>query len=189
MRTDYAHQIREMVPAIKAAEMYGLEVNRAGFVSCPFHSGDRTASLKLYEDAGGFHCFGCGAHGSVVDLVMELFGLSFRSACEKLNADFSLGLPIGRTPGFFESQRAVRNRHKHLEERTALQDFLTYLSTAESIWFRCDDWRRRYRPETPFDDIDERYAFALKTQDYAAYLLDGLLEPVKGVCPWGGVTK
>ena len=30
---------------------YGLFPNRAGFVSCPFHYGDHTASLKIYKDS------------------------------------------------------------------------------------------------------------------------------------------
>ena len=28
---------------------YGFGPNRAGFISCPFHTGDRTASMKIYE--------------------------------------------------------------------------------------------------------------------------------------------
>ena len=39
---------------------YGLSPNRAGFVGCPFHRGDREASMKVYDR--DFHCFGCGAH-------------------------------------------------------------------------------------------------------------------------------
>ena len=35
-----------------------------------------------------FHCFGCGAKGSVVDLVMRLEGVSFRHAVEILLADY-----------------------------------------------------------------------------------------------------
>ena len=58
------------VPVRAAAEKYGLEVNYAGMVRCPFHE-DHTPSLKLYEDH--FYCFGCGRHGDVVDLTAELF--------------------------------------------------------------------------------------------------------------------
>ena len=38
------HSMREIV------EQYGLQINRSGFCSCPFHKGDHTASLKIYKE-------------------------------------------------------------------------------------------------------------------------------------------
>lgn len=87
-----ASDIRSMLTAQQVAEHYGFEVNRSGFMKCPFHTGDRTASLKLYDGESGFHCFGCGAHGSIIDFVMRLFDLNFRQAVLRINADFHLGL-------------------------------------------------------------------------------------------------
>lgn len=29
---------------------YGMVPNRAGFINCPFHPKDRTASMKIYKD-------------------------------------------------------------------------------------------------------------------------------------------
>ena len=49
-----ASDIRSMLTAQQVAEHYGFEVNRSGFMKCPFHTGDRTASLKLYDgDSSG----------------------------------------------------------------------------------------------------------------------------------------
>lgn len=63
---------------------YGITLNRAGFCGCPFHSGDNTPSMKIYDN-NTFHCFGCGANGSVIDFVMKMDGLSFRDACRRLS--------------------------------------------------------------------------------------------------------
>ena len=60
---------RRAAPLGEAAERYGTV--RRGFMLCPFHE-DRVPSLKLYDDH--FHCFGCGAHGDVVDLTAGLLG-------------------------------------------------------------------------------------------------------------------
>lgn len=30
---------------------YGMVPNRAGFINCPFHRKDRTASMKIYKDS------------------------------------------------------------------------------------------------------------------------------------------
>lgn len=48
-------------------------------------------SLTVYED--GFHCFGCGASGDVIDLVMQFEGLDFMSAVEKLNRRTIFDMP------------------------------------------------------------------------------------------------
>ena len=46
-----------------AAEQYGLQINRNGMCSCPFHEG-RHLSMKLNERY--FYCFGCEAAGDVI---------------------------------------------------------------------------------------------------------------------------
>ena len=45
---------------------------------CPFHS-DWNPSLRIYSD-GHYHCFQCGAHGDVIDLVAQMNHLSNREA-------------------------------------------------------------------------------------------------------------
>ncbi len=107
--------VRERVSPAEAARAYGLRPNRAGFVSCPFHGPERTPSLKLYAE--GWHCFGCGAGGSVVDLTARLFSLRPIEAVRKLDVDFSLGLfrAGALSPGERQAARAAR------EERQALR--------------------------------------------------------------------
>lgn len=45
--------------------------NRQGFVTCPLHA-ERSASFHVVGDGRGFRCFGCGAKGGVLDLVVAL---------------------------------------------------------------------------------------------------------------------
>lgn len=88
-------EIKRTVPPIEAATRYGLV--KHGFMRCPFHA-DRTPSLKLYGDH--FHCFGCGAHGDVIDLTARLLGCSKSEAARRLEADFGYGdfvPPLGLT--------------------------------------------------------------------------------------------
>lgn len=56
--------------------------NRAGFISCPFHT-EKSASCKLYKD-NRFHCFGCQADGDVIDFVMKQEGIDFLTAVKKI---------------------------------------------------------------------------------------------------------
>ena len=92
-RSDLAAEIKERLTARQVIEAYGFHPNRAGYIQCPFHAGDRHGSLKIYDgDKTGWHCFGCGAGSTVIDFVMKLFNINFRQACLRLDADFSLGL-------------------------------------------------------------------------------------------------
>lgn len=56
-----------------------------GWRRCPFHS-ERSGSFCIYRDDNHYHCYGCGAHGDSISLVMELEGLSFKSALDRLAA-------------------------------------------------------------------------------------------------------
>jgi DNA primase len=48
---------------------------------CPFHS-EKTPSFTVYPKTGNFHCFGCGANGTVIDYFMSR--LNTKSASEVL---------------------------------------------------------------------------------------------------------
>lgn len=64
---------------------YGLQANRSGFIRCPFHTGDRQASLKIYPDS--FYCYGCGAHGDIFAFVSQYEHCDFRTALKILGGD------------------------------------------------------------------------------------------------------
>ena len=86
---DIFREVRERLDMDTVARHYGYQPNRAGFIHCPFHPGDRTASLKLYPGSRGWHCFGCNRGGSVIDFVALDLGLAPLDAVRRLNEDFS----------------------------------------------------------------------------------------------------
>lgn len=42
---------------------------------CPFH-GEKTPSFYVVPEKGFYHCFGCGAHGDVIDFLVETNGIN-----------------------------------------------------------------------------------------------------------------
>src|SRR3990172_8663784 len=50
---------------------------------CPFH-GEKTGSFMVNEELQIYKCFGCGAGGDVYKFLMEVEGLDFPEALEKL---------------------------------------------------------------------------------------------------------
>ena len=79
-------EIKEQVSMGIVLARYGYQPNRAGFINCPFHNGDRDASLKVYGK--DYHCFGCGAHGDVFSFVMGMEGCSFKEAFQILGGTY-----------------------------------------------------------------------------------------------------
>ena len=134
-RSDIAQEIRSRISADDVARHYGFEPNRSGFIKCPFHQGDHTASLKLYSGTGGFHCFGCGAHGSVIDFVMKLFDLSFPRAVVRLSSDFNLGLTAHR-PTKQEASKILEERRKQAEEKERAAQEYRKMAEEHRYWWR-----------------------------------------------------
>lgn len=127
--------VRETVSALDYATLIGIHVGKNGFAQCPFHSGDRTGSLKLYEGRRGWHCFGCGASGDVLELAKRFYNLSFPQAIAKVAQDAGIALP-GTGQMTYDQARAVRaaaDRKVELNQREAEADAVetAYLSALD----------------------------------------------------------
>ncbi|HEY4636259.1 MAG TPA: CHC2 zinc finger domain-containing protein, partial [Rhodospirillales bacterium] len=84
---------------------------------CPFHK-EKTPSFTVNEEKGFYHCFGCGAHGSVFDFVMETDGLTFPEAVEKLAQEAGLEVPRD-SPEEQERQRQRQTLYDVTEKAAA----------------------------------------------------------------------
>lgn len=166
-RSDLAAQIKERLTMPEVARFYGFEPNRAGFLRCPFHAGDRTASLKVYPGGGGWHCFGCQKGGTVIDFVMELYGLPFRAACVRLNVDFGLGLTSDKPDrkAVQEARRKAEERKKHIEAEEAEE--IALLEEHRYWW----EIKREFAPRAD-GYLHPLYEQAVKILPYLEYRLD-----------------
>ncbi len=52
---------------------------------CPFHADRKSPSFIIYPEQQSFHCFGCQAHGTVIDFVMRYFNWGFKEALDHLS--------------------------------------------------------------------------------------------------------
>lgn len=76
---------------------------------CPFHN-EKTPSFSVSQEKQFYHCFGCGAHGNVLDFVMEFDRLEFVEAIEELASQ--VGLDVPREEGTGGGQPAARSKEK-----------------------------------------------------------------------------
>lgn len=173
---DYAAAIKERVSTPELFSFYGFKRNRGGFINCPFH-GEKTGSMKIYDGARGYHCFGgCGAHGDIIDFVAAYFNLSFMDAQRKINEDFHLGLPIdGKLSKEQRRQNEIaqrERREKRLAEQREHDNILKACEQASSEWIRLDAQRRLFAPRNDAEELHPLFVEALQKMDYASYLWD-----------------
>jgi DNA primase len=108
-------KLEEIRARANIVEVIGAHVRlkRAGrnFVGlCPFHN-EKTPSFSVNPERGFFHCFGCGAGGTVFNFVMRTEGLSFPEAIESLARRYGISLPDrggDAGPGAGERAAALR---------------------------------------------------------------------------------
>lgn len=94
---------------------------------CPFHK-EKTPSFTVNEEKGFYHCFGCGAHGSAFDFVMETEGLDFREAVEKLASEVGMQVPQDSPE---ERKRAERKKTLYDVVEAACRHFESLLAKPE----------------------------------------------------------
>lgn len=144
------------------AEQYGFHPNRAGFISCPFHKGDREPSMKIYKDS--YYCFGCGANGDIFSFVQQMDGLTFREAFLRLGGTYEKETFHDRME-LYHARKAQDMRKKEEEKLRAKRKLNNDL---------IDIYRDRYRNAEPFSDIWTDCCNALQ---YQLYLHEILNEP------------
>ena len=174
MMDDLASEIKRLLPAPVVFSAYGLPLNRSGFVQCPFHQGDRHASLKVYsENKTGWHCFGCGAGGTVIDFVMRYFGVDFREACSRLNEDFHLGL-TDRKPT--RAELSARFQARQAEEERKRAEAAAYYRAVEEHRRLLETVKALEPARDAADCIHPLYADAVKRLPYLEWWLDEHIE-------------
>lgn len=130
-------------PLVEKVKEYGINLNSRGYAACPFHN-EKTGSFKVYSD-GTYHCFGCGAHGDVIDFVSKIENVDFNEACSRLGGELS-----------FSGYRAANQRKK------AIRDKNKAISTAWNLFYSALERYENneliievYAPSTP-DDVPSK---------------------------------
>ncbi|MBP1534320.1 MAG: DNA primase [Ruminococcus sp.] len=165
-------EVKFLVDVPTAARSYGVEVHRGNMALCPFHR-ERHPSCKLYADH--YYCFGCQAHGDVIKLVQELFSVSAIEAVKQLNSDFALGLDVDCTNKFVPppDMEKLGRRRREIAERKAEKARLEHMYDVLLRYFTLlDKYKMRYAPQTPDDETDRRFVYALQNIGYAEYILE-----------------
>jgi DNA primase len=156
--------IRRVAEASDIVEIIGsyFPLKRAGAswrALCPFHR-EKTPSFHVNPQRQTYHCFGCGAGGSVFRFVMEYEHLDFPSAVHRL-AQRS-GIPVIEEAGSADDDRrhALRKRllalhaeaaawfHSNLLQNPSAQEARNYLQAREISPETAKSWQLGYAPQS-----------------------------------------
>lgn len=119
MYINRAAQIRSRVKMQDVLSMCGIETGR-NRLPCPLHRG-RNNNFQVWDES--FYCFKCGAHGDVIDFVMQYYSTDFKTACRLIDEKFVLNLYKKPTLTKARKQQAQieRKRREQAEEAECLQ--------------------------------------------------------------------
>jgi DNA primase (bacterial type) len=97
--------IDRLLSSINIVDVIGrrLTLERKGgayWAKCPFHGSgeERTASFKVYEETGTYHCFGCKESGNAIHFLRQHDGLDFLEAVETLATQVGMEIPKQEAP-------------------------------------------------------------------------------------------
>ena len=109
--------IDRLLSSINIVDVIGrrLTLERKGgayWAKCPFHGSgeERTASFKVYEETGTYHCFGCKESGNAIHFLRKHDGLDFLEAVETLATQVGMEIPKQEAPEDTSNATKINNR-------------------------------------------------------------------------------
>ena len=109
--------IDRLLSSVNIVDVIGrrLTLERKGgayWAKCPFHGSgeERTASFKVYEETGTFHCFGCKESGNAIHFLRKHDGLDFLEAVETLATQVGMEIPKQEVPVDTSNATKINNR-------------------------------------------------------------------------------
>ncbi len=138
-------EIKDTYSMRDIVERYGFQPSRKGFIQCPFHAGDRQASMKVY--GRDYHCHACGANGDIFSFVEQMENLTFKEAFQLLGGTyekptFSSRLTIYKSQKRREMIKKERGRveRKRQLNCTLIGIYRAYMERSEpfsDVWCDC----------------------------------------------------
>lgn len=129
MQTDLRQEVIDRVPLVEEIRRH-VNLKAAGreyMGCCPFHQ-EKTPSFTVNETKGFYHCFGCGAHGNVIDFYMSLHGMDFKEALQNLAGIAGL-IPVNG-----EQKRPKKKKIKRIDDKQVERDRQKKIIWAQKKW-------------------------------------------------------
>lgn len=138
---------------------------------CPTMHVDRHPSMSVKNNC--WHCFGCGASGNVIQLVMMEYNISFLEACKWIINSFSLSITVNNSSGikkYKPIKKVLSSQPKILEKNVGDEEILQFIISkavlspeAKSFLYN----ERKFSPEV----IEQLKIFSISNENKFVKLL------------------
>ena len=171
-RLEYAkEEIRQRVTIRQVVERYTDKKIVKGVCNCPLHH-EKTASFKLDEVKNLYYCFGCGNGGDIYDFIETYFGISFKDALYKLDADFALGIIGQRISVKAQIEARRREKDRQVEKLRLEQKELEYANLSAEYMLINNLLKE-------LDPLTEIWGSMVSRKMWLEYKLDKIMEGLK----------
>ncbi len=135
IRDDDIAEVREKARIDDVVSSYVTLRNAGGGSQkglCPFHD-EKSPSFHVTPSRGFYHCFGCQAGGDVINFLMQIDGLTFAEAVERLADKY--GVQLRREEGDVRDDRPKGPARQRLIEanREAQEFYAAQLATPDAV--------------------------------------------------------
>src|SRR5215204_1003352 len=114
----FIDDLKNRADLVRIVEPYSpLKKKGANWMGCcPFHQ-EKTPSFTVSPSKGFYKCFGCGKGGTAFNFLMEMEGLSFPEAVERVAEISGVPLPERVDDRQFQQSKKRREKKKQLSEQ------------------------------------------------------------------------
>ena len=159
-----AQTIKDTISALDVGHAIGLNIDKHGRCSCPFHNG-KDRNMKLFPGNRGYSCFVCHQGGDVISFVQQYYNMSFKDSIAWFNDTFSMGLDISGKIDAKKQEAAknailMRKRAYELEEWRERMQFNIAIM-ADRIVDRLEKIRDEKRPRRFGEEWNEDFCTAV----------------------------
>src|SRR5438552_17735371 len=109
----FIDDLKSRADLVRIIQPYAQDLKKKGanwMACCPFHQ-EKTPSFSVNPAKGFYKCFGCGKGGNAFTVLMEMEGLNFPEAVQRVAEMNGVPLPEPIDDGQYE-------QYKHRKERS-----------------------------------------------------------------------
>lgn len=114
----FIDDLKDRADLVRIIEPYApLKKKGANWMACcPFHQ-EKTPSFSVNPAKGFYKCFGCGKGGNAFTFLMEMEGLNFPEAIQRVAEMTGVSLPEPIDDRQYEQNKQRKEEKKHLSEQ------------------------------------------------------------------------
>ncbi len=115
----FIDELKDRADLVRLIQPYAQDLKKKGaswMACCPFHQ-EKTPSFSVNPSKGFYKCFGCGKGGNAFTFLMEMEGLSFPEAVQRVAEMNGVPLPQPIDDRQYEQNKKRKEERKQLSER------------------------------------------------------------------------